>query len=282
MLTVNALAAGVGACVVVAFVAVAAPPAHAQRQVTITVKVLRQSDGAPVANTQVCLGNGDTSNANNFAAYGNKNTNSSGVAVFENVTISTYWTYATAVKSGYISRREQFNPGAATTAEVIIRMTEGSGGYGCPVPAPSTGTNPSLTGPINLAGGAPTSSGLGPAPGEGQAKLIVTVTNAATRAPLAGAQVCIGSSGSALADYASAKSTDSDGRAWFIVADVRDRYSPNLSKWGITAGKTAFTGRRVEFFWDLQRNGRTATAATALSSGSGGATCPPTRRQSVF
>lgn len=272
----------VAAGIIAAFVAVANPPAQAQRQTTITVKVVRQSDGAPVANTQVCLGNGDTSNSNNFAAYGNKNTNSSGVAVFENVSITTYWTYATAVKSGYVSRREQFNPGAATTAEVIIRMTEGSGGYGCPVPAPSTVTNPALTGPINLSGGAPTSSGLGPAPGDGQAKLIVTVTNATTRAPLAGAQVCIGSSGSSLADYAAAKSTDSEGRAWFIVADVRDRFSPNLSKWGITAGRTAFVGRRAEFFWDVQRNGRTATTTMALSPGSGGLTCPMTRRQLDF
>ena len=268
------------AAVGVALVASAGPPAHAQRQTTITVTVVRQSDSAPVANTQVCLGNGNTSDPNNFAAYGNKNTNASGVAVFENVAVSTYWTYATAVKSGYISRREQFNPGAATTADVVIRMTEGSGGYGCPVAAPSS--TPSLTFPIDLSGSAPTSSGLGPAAGEGQVKLVVTVLNGATRAPLPGAPVCIGSSGSSLADYASTKLTDSGGRAWFIVADVRDRFSPNLSRWGITAGRTGFIGARVEFFWDVARHGRTATTTVTLSSGSGGPACPVApRRQPV-
>ncbi|HUQ19258.1 MAG TPA: hypothetical protein VM099_06560 [Gemmatimonadaceae bacterium] len=247
--------------------------AFPQSQTTITVKVFRQVDGAPMSNVQVCLGNGDTSNPSNFAAYGFRTTSSTGVALFENVAITTYWTYATAVKSGFISTRSQFNPGGATTAEVVIRMPEGSGGYGCPAgnaPAP----RPALpAGPLNPIG-APVSSGVGPAAGEGQVKIVVTVSDATTitnRPVLPGAQVCIGTGGNGYDDYAKTKTTDSEGKAWFIVPDVN---FPNTSHWSITASKQGFQGTRGEYYLNTSRVGRYGITPMSLMPGSGGARCP--------
>jgi len=121
----------------------------------------------------------------------------------------------------------------------------------------------------------PAPSDPGPTPGTGQVKLTITVVRFAgpgttSTQGVAGAQACVGTGGSF--DNLGSKTTDANGRAWFIVPDTG---YPVRSQWQIAASKDGFVGTTGTFSYPYTSpNPRYASTSLVIVPGStGGPRC---------